>query len=791
MPLAPLTSDKLYHIAALNGLSDACKSTKHLTPLDEIVGQERAQHAVEFAMLIKEKGYNIYAIGRNGLGKRTMVMRYLNRHEPNGNSHTLYDWCYVSNFDDTRCPKVLKLPAGEGCSFKKDIENLMKRLVKAFPLAFDNELYYSRAEKLKSELTTKQESTLKSLTKSAEERGISVSITTQGDYQLVAMNGKEPHSEDSFAALSADDQQVFENTITALEVELRGIVRKLTEWEEQYSDKQQKLDENIAKEVVGHCIKELQLKYKKIADVKAYLADMYADILDNIDVFLEENEEQVALAYASLDKKMPRRYQVNVLVHQSDTRKFPVEVEESPSYHSIFGYVENATYKGTVFTDFSLIRAGSIHRANGGVLMMDAVKVLERPYVWDGLKRALRAQKLNLSSLEREVTLSGTISLEPEAIPLNVKIILFGDYQTYQLLQHYDPEFKELFRVTADFEDDMPRNDTSEEQYARFIASIVHDNDMLHCDRKAIARIIEYSSRQADDQNKLSLHSADIANLLRETNYVARASNATMIRCSHVEQAMLNQELRVSRLKDHVMQSFVTGTTLLDVHSHAVGQVNALSVIATSDYQFGAPSRITATTAYGNGEVFDIERSAELGGNIHSKGVMILSAYLASVFGKTAKIPLTTHLTFEQSYGGVDGDSASMAEVCAIVSAFSGLPLRQDIAITGSMNQFGEAQPIGGVNQKIEGFFDVCGIKGRTAGQGVIIPESNVHNLMLRKDIVEAVEKGEFTIWAISHVSQAIEIFTGNAVGVEAEQGFYPSNTVFGLVQSKLNALRR
>ncbi|WP_318466578.1 Lon protease family protein [Photobacterium leiognathi] len=791
MSVKPLSSDKLYRVSVLNGLSDECKSTKHLTPLDEIVGQERAQQAVEFAMSIKEKGYNIYAIGRNGLGKRTMVMRYLNRHDPNGNANTLYDWCYVSNFDDTRCPKVLKLPAGQGTAFKKDIEQLMKRLVKAFPMAFDNELYISRAEKLKTQLAQKQESALMAMKKGAEERGVALTITTQGDYQLVAMNGEEPHTEASFAELSEQEQQQFEDTINELEVELRSIVRQLTEWEEKYSDKQQKLDEDIAKDVTAHCIKDLKTKYSKLPDIKAYLSAMYDDILENIDIFLEESEEQVALAYASLDKKMPRRYQVNVLVHQDVERKFPIEVEESPNYHSIFGYVENATFKGTVFTDFSLIRPGSLHRANGGVLMMDAVKVLERPYVWDGLKRALRAQKLNLSSLEREVTLSGTISLEPEPIPLNVKLILFGDYQTYQLLQHYDPEFKELFRVTADFEDDMPRTDTSEEQYARFIASIVHDGDMLHCDRKAIARIIEYSSRQADDQNKLSLHSADIANLLRETNYVAKSSNATMIRSNHVEQALQNQEQRVSRLKDHVMQNFVTGTTLIDVDKQAVGQVNALSVISTSDYQFGAPSRITATTAYGSGEVFDIERSAELGGSIHSKGVMILSAYLASVFGKTAKIPLTTHLTFEQSYGGVDGDSASMAEVCAIVSAFSGLPLRQDIAITGSMNQFGEAQPIGGVNEKIEGFFDVCAIKGRTAAQGVIIPQSNVHNLMLRKDIVEAVEKGEFHIWAIDHVSQAIEIFTGKPTGVDAEQGMYPNDTVFGIAQMKLNSLRR
>ncbi|MGF1785686.1 AAA family ATPase [Photobacterium swingsii] len=790
MPIQPLGSEKLYRGSALNGLDEECKSTKNLTPLDEIVGQERAQKAVEFAMSIKEKGYNIYAIGRNGLGKRTMVLRYLNRHEPNGNAVPLYDWCYVANFDDTRIPKVLKLPAGTGITFKKEIEKLMTRLVKALPLAFDNEMYYSRAETLKSQLAKKQESALLTLTSKAQTQSVSLSLTPQGEYQLVALNGEEPHTEESFAALTEAEQQQFEQAIDSLEIELRGIVRKLTEWEETYSDKLQKLDEEIALEVIAHVIKALKDKYKHLPEIKQYLSAMQADMLDNLDIFLGESEEQVALAYAALEKKMPRRYQVNVLVNQDD-HKFPVVVEESPSYHSIFGYVENATYKGTVFTDFSLIRSGSLHRANGGVLMMDAVKVLERPYVWDGLKRALRAKTLNLSSLEREVTLSGAISLDPEPIPLDVKIILFGDYETYRLLQHYDPEFSELFRVTADFEDEMARTDESEEQYARFISSIVNDNNMLHCDRKAIARIIEYSSRQADDQNKLSLHSADIANLLRETNYVAKASNATMIRATHVEQALQNQEMRVSRLKDHVMQSFVNGTTLMTTQGDKVGQINALSVISTSDYQFGAPNRITATTAYGEGQVFDIERSVELGGNIHSKGVMILSAYLASVFGKTAKIPLTTHLTFEQSYGGVDGDSASMAELCAIVSAFSQQPLRQDIAITGSMNQFGEAQPIGGVNEKIEGFYDVCVIQGRATGQGVIIPQSNAHNLMLRKDIVEAVEKGEFNIWAISHVTEALELLTGKPADEQDGDNGYSSHSLFGLAQAKLNALRR
>ena len=786
MAIRALQAEQLYQVADLEMLP--CKSTKELPPIDEIVGQERAQKAVEFAMSIREKGYNIYAIGRNGLGKRTMILRYLNRNKHN--SEALYDWCYVANFDDIRIPKVLRLPCGVGTKLRQDIEKLITRLVKAIPLAFDNEIYYSRSEKLKNQLAEKQESELAAVTQLAKEKGVSLTITPQGDYQFVAMNGEEMHTEETFDALSEKEQLYFSDTIDGLEVELRNVVRKLTEWEEDFSEKNKKLNDEVTQGVIGHFIKELKKEYSKHTEIKTYLSDLQKDIIENVDIFLEESNEQSELSSASLDKRMPRRYKVNVLVsrHSDD---FPIVVEENPNYHSLFGYIETATYKGTVFTDFSLIRAGSLHKANGGVLLMDAVKVLEQPYVWDGLKRALRARQLSFTSLEKEVTLTGAVSLDPEPIPLNVKIILFGDYRTYELLTHYDPEFGELFRVTADFEDEMKRTPDSELHYARLISSMVHDNSLLHCDRKAIGRIIEHSSRITGSQNKLSLHAAHIANLLREANYVAKQANSNMIRQSHVDEALHNQELRVNRIQDEVMETFLNGTTLMQTEGEAVGQVNALSVLATSDYAFGAPNRITATTSYGDGDIIDIERSVDLGGSLHSKGVMILSAYLNSVFGRTARVPLTTTITFEQSYGGVDGDSATMAEFCAIVSAFSKHPNRQDIAITGSMNQFGESQPIGGVNEKIEGFFNVCTIKGRHDKQGVIIPRANQHNLMLRADIVKAVEKGEFHIWAVDHVIEAIEIFTGKEAGVATQDGSYPVDTIFGLAQAKLNALRK
>nr|WP_300178429.1 ATP-binding protein [uncultured Aliivibrio sp.] len=764
----PLTHKQVYRSATLD--ENTCKSTKYITPIDEIVGQDRAQQSVEFAMSIPDRGYNIYAVGQNGLGKRTMILRYLKRHNPVGNG--LCDWCYVTNFDDTRTPKVLKLPVGTGASFKKEIEKITLKLAKAIPLAFDNELYYTRTGTLKNQLADKQESLLGTLTKEAKTKGVSLAVTTQGDYQFIAMNGEELHSEETFDALERQEQRQFESIIDELEIKLRSLVRQLTEWEDKYSDKIEKLNEDVISQVLTVNFEVIKTKYSDSKIITQHLKDMEKDIVENFDVFLQEGNEDAELAYASLEKRLPRRYQINLLVSQKE-EQFPLIVEESPSYHNLFGYIENATFKGTVFTDYSLIRAGSLHKANGGVLLMDAVKVLERPYVWDGLKRALRSQNLNLSSLEREVTLSGTVSLEPEPIPLNVKIILFGDYQTYQLLQHYDSEFSELFKVTADFEDDMPRTDASEFHYAQFISSIVHDGKMLQCDKKAIERIIEYSSRQTGDQNRLSLHSEDISNLLKETNYIARAAKSNMIRLKHVEQALINKEHRVNRVQDGVMQSFVNGTTLMETDGLVVGQVNALSVLSTSNHQFGMPNRITATTSFGKGEVFDIERKVELGGSIHSKGVLILSAYLASLFGNEKAIPLKTHLAFEQSYGGVDGDSASMAEFSSIISAFSGVPIRQNIAITGSMNQFGEAQPIGGVNEKIEGFYQVCKIKGVNSTQGVIIPQSNIQNLMLNNEVTKAIEKGTFSIWPVKHVSQAVAILMDCETELDNGEGVY------------------
>ena len=780
---------------SLNQLYKACvlkdlpfKTTRQLEPLAEIVGQNRAQAAVRFALAMPHGGYNVYAVGRNGLGKRTMMLRYLEHHVDTENQS--HDWCYVANFEEPRIPRVLQLPAGKGTELKQDMEKLMGRLMKMIPQTFDSDSFLERAEQLKNGYAKKQEDELEKVAAQARRKKVSLNITTPGGYRLVAMNGEEPHTAESFQALTEAQRDKFENDINKLEKKLRQALRKLADWEQEYAESQQALNEETLESISGHQIDELIEKYRDLPGVVSYFEEVRKDLSESLEIFLEDNEEQAAIAYASLDKKMPRRYLVNVLVHQK-TDEVPVVVEDNPTYHNLFGYVESVTFKGSVFTDFSLIRPGSIHRANGGYLLMDAIKVLEQPFVWDGLKRALRSKSIQINSLERELTLSGTISLEPEAIPLDVKIVLFGDRETWMLLQEYDPEFAELFRVTADFENEMMRTDESQLLYAKFIASLVNEKKLLHCSNKAVARVIEHSSRMAEHQDRLSLHAADIANLLRESDYWARQAGAKLIQNSHVDQALESAQYRSSRIRDQFYDSIRDGTTLVSTTGTCIGQVNALSVLSTGGFEFGLSNRITATCYYGDGGVMDIERDVKLGGNIHSKGVMILSSWLSSHFAVTDPMHLSASLTFEQNYGEVDGDSASLAELCALVSALSGLPVRQDLAITGSVNQFGEVQPIGGVNEKVEGFFSTCRLTGELTGtQGVIVPSTNVQNLMLEQEVVQAVRNGQFAVHSVSRAEEAITLLLGKPAGKADDKGRYPKQSVFGIIQQRLEKMR-
>ncbi|TVP61496.1 MAG: ATP-dependent protease, partial [Halomonadaceae bacterium] len=585
-----LSPSRLYKACVLKDLDFT--STLSLEPLNEIVGQDRAREAVRFALAMPHGGYNLYAVGRNGLGKRTMMLRYLKAHGESG--RRVSDWCYVANYLEPRNPRVLELPAGLAATLKQDMDHLAGRLVKVIPQAFDNDTYEERAETLKQDYGRRQEKALDKVAAAAKAEGVDLSMSTPGGYRLTAMEDGKAHTADSFDALPEKQREAFEAAIERLEKQLRNTLRRIADWEQTHAEKQQALSEETVSGVTAHLIQAMAEQYKAYPAVVEHLHAMEKDIVENLDIFLEDNEDQAAFAYASLDRKIPRRYQVNVLVSREDA-SVPVVVEENPTYHNLFGYVENVTYKGTVFTDFSLIRPGSLHRANGGYLLMDADKVLEQHYLWDALKRAMRGRDIRINSLERELTLSGTISLEPGPIPLDVKIVLLGDRHTWLLLQEYDPEFAELFRVTADFENEMDRTPASQQLYAKFIASLCQEKQLLPCDRKAVARVIEFSARLAEHQDRLSLHAADITNLLRESDYWARESQSKRIEAEHINRALTSAEYRSSRIRDELYRGFSDGSLLLSVSGKAPGQVNGLSVLATGGFEFGLPNRISAT----------------------------------------------------------------------------------------------------------------------------------------------------------------------------------------------------
>ena len=784
--MKPLATKQLYKACVLKELPFA--STDALDPLNEIVGQDRAREAVRFALAMPHNGYNVYALGRSGLGKRTMMLRYLEQKpEPEEKAS---DWCYVANYDDPRNPRVLRLPAGTGDRLRQDVDRLVSRLVKVIPQAFDSDTYQSRFEDLKQRYSVRQEQALNTLSEEARQHSVDLSMSTPGGYRLTAMNGDEPHTNESFSALSEEEKRRFEETIRDLEKKLRRVVRQIAEWEEEHAEQQQKLNEETLDHVSSHLIDELAERYGDYAGVAEHFQAMKSDIADNLDIFLEDGEDKAAFAYASLEQRLPRRYRINLLVSCADDST-PVVVEENPTYHNLFGFIENVTYKGTVYTDFSLIRPGSLHRANGGYLLMDATKVLEHGFVWDALKRALRSREISIHSLERELTLSGTISLEPEAVPLDVKLVLFGDRETWLLLQEYDPEFAELFRVTADFENEMPRTSDSQALYAKFIASLCQDKKLLPCDRKAVARVIEYSARLAEHQDRLSLHAVDIANLLRESDFHARNLEASRIQDDHVSKALDSADYRSGRIRDEFLRGFSDGSTLISLRGEVVGQINALSVLSTGGYEFGLPNRISATCQYGDGDVIHIERDVKLSGSIHSKGVMILSAWLSSRFALEQPMPLTATLTFEQSYAEIDGDSASLGELCAIISSLSELPIRQDMAVTGSVNQFGEVQPVGGVNEKVEGFHDACVARGDSQDKAVILPAMNAQNLMLDRRVRDSVRDNGFRVYSVSTVEEALEQLLGMPAGKPDKQGQYPADTVYGRIERRLAELRR
>lgn len=782
----PLATSQLYK--ACKAADFPFRSTKDCEPFNDFLGQERAKEAVAMAVALPHDGYNIFAVGTSGLGKRTMIKRFLAEYAATCPAPS--DWVYVNNFTEPRYPTVLEFPAGTGREVKKDMSMLWRDMSEAVIASFESEQYFERMELLKGELSRAQQDALAGLAAEGEKKGVKLVLRTPGGYGFSPMNAEgEVMSVDAFNSLAKKEQERLKEVMNAMETRLRKVARGLNQAEEQNRDKVRRLNDEVTSRAIDTHLEKMREKYSRFPHFLKYLEAYEKDVIENVDVILNTQEAQAdVVATVSTDSAIPSRYQVNVIVSNDPARGAPVVFEDLPTHYNLMGHVEQVTYMGTVATDFTLIRAGALHRANGGFLLLEAEQVLEQPYAWQGLKRAFRSKSLKLSSLEQMLTLTGTISIEPDGIPFNVKVVLLGDRETFYLLQQFDPELGEFFKMRADFENTMPRTPENEIRYAHFLADFVQKEDLRALDRSGVMRLVEEAARDAEDQEKLSLHAASVGNLLREANYWAGQDNAKLIKDAHIRRALEGQERRHERLRKLYMEEILKGTQLFTGEGEIVGQVNGLTVVQYADAEFGMPSRISVTAHYGHGDINDIERDVDLGGAIHSKGVLILSSYLKSIFGAERALRFAANIAFEQSYGGVDGDSASVGELCGLLSAIGRVPIRQGVAITGSMNQFGEVQPIGGVNEKIEGFYAACQLKGYEGPQAVVIPVQNVRHLMLREDVLEAVKAKKFFIYAVSRVEEAIELLTGLPAGKADAKGRFPENTVFSKVAERLQA---
>jgi len=757
--------------------------------MTEILGQERAVDALTFGMGMRSEGYNLFALGPSGVGKSSLIRQYAEKQA--GKERVPSEWCYVNNFDDYRKPRTLEMPAGRGTELAADMSGLIVELGGAIPAAFESEEYRTRAETIEEGLSEQHQKALRELQEKAQAKSVALVRTPVGITMAPVRNGQTMGQEE-FNKLSEEEQKKIQDDIAELQEEMRKTFRQAPSWQKESREKIDALNREIAATVVSQALEPVREKYYGLANLLSYLDRVREDIIKNFQRFLPHDKQQfsfLALSHPRESDEMPwtNRYRVNVLTPREPNGGAPVVYEDHPTYHSLMGRVEHRAQQGALVTDFTMIRAGTLHRANGGYLLVDAVKVLTQPFAWESLKRALKAGRLHLESLGENLGLISTATLEPESIPLEVKVVLMGEAVIYYLLSAYDSEFEDLFKVQVDFNDRMNRNGESQKQYARLIATLVHRHGLPEVDREGVARVIEHSARLAEDNEKLSTHMRAVIDLLHESAYWSRQrqEDAT-VTAADVQRAIDTRIHRSDRLRERIQEEIRCGTILIDTDDEHIGQINGLSVISLGGFSFGRPSRITARTRLGKGQVLDIEREVELGGPIHSKGVLILSHFLGARYALDRPLSLSASLVFEQSYSGVEGDSASSAELYALLSDLAQAPIRQSLAVTGSVNQYGEIQPIGGVNEKIEGFFDCCLARGLTGYQGVLIPESNVKHLMLRDDVVDAAASGQFTVCPVRDVDQGIELLTGIAAGERDGQGRFPEDSINGRVEARL-----
>ncbi len=768
------------------------ETTTDLRPSKTTIGQERAIDAITLSASITHKDFNIYVLGRMGMGRHETVSKLIS--EQAADRPAPSDWVYVNNFDAPHKPNAMMLPAGSAFVLKAAMQDLIDDLANEIPALFESEEYQTQRRAIEEEFGQRHEEPIAEFAERAAKQGVALLRTPMG-FMLAAIVDGKPIKPDVYEALSPEAREEIDTKIERLQEHLAAVLQHGPQLEKEYRHQIEELHAGLAERVVSLRVKEVADQFLKIAEIGTYLEHVRKDMISNAELFLVSKEDSGNGPFPEVIRKFhlePQfdRYAVNIMVSHDVSKDVaaPVVSEDMPTLHHLTGRIEHISEMGTLATNFTLIKPGALHRANGGFLLLDAARLLSEPYAWEALKRSLQSQSIAITSLGDRLGLVSTISLEPDPIPLDLRVVLIGDRRLHMLLSLLDPEFSELFKLQADFEDDLPRTAKNTRLMARVVASYAQQEKLRPMTAEAVAALLDHAVRLADDSKKFTLQFGALKDVMREADHYAGQSGNAVIADADISQALTQADIRASRIQDRLQEAVTRKTILIDTVGSVVGQVNGLSVIGMGQHYFGRPARITARVRMGTGKLIDIEREVELGGPLHSKGVLILGGFLASRYARDVPMSLHASLVFEQSYGGVDGDSASSAELYALLSALSGVPIRQGLAVTGSVNQNGEVQAIGGVNEKIEGFFDTCKARRLTGQQGVLIPVANVEHLMLRRDIVEAAKAGKFRVIPIKTIDEGIEALTGCVAGKRKRSGRFPDGSINALVEAQLRS---
>ncbi|GAB4257178.1 MAG: ATP-binding protein [Methylomicrobium sp.] len=745
-----------------------------LDPLRTILGQHRAQSALEFGIAMQNPGYNIYVMGETGTGRLSMITRHLEAVAPNQPTPPTYG--YVDNFENPREPVSIELPAGHGQKFSQAIDRLIDNLLATFPAVFESPTYQQKKAAIERAFNQRYNEAIHKVENKAEALGVALYRENE-TITFVPVRDDKLLDDDQFLQLPQAEREAFHRHTEELESYLGDVLLELPQWRRALVEQLRQLDDATINQAIEPLFETLIDDYQNIDDAITYLDEIKKDLRENVVDLLAVSPGLDSREHTRKRQQLKEQYAPNVLVDYKADQGAPIIYESHPIYQNLFGRIEYISDQGTLITNYRRICAGSLHRANGGYLIIDAEKLLTYPFVWEGLKRALKSGRIEIESPYSELGIN-TMTLKPEVIPLNIKVILVGSRDIYYLLQELDGEFNEMFKVLADFDHDIPLDADSMRNFAALMTQQARDSGAKPLTPAAIARLIEHSCRLCENQHRLSAHINDSLEIIGEANLLCGQQAAECIDKAHIDWALASREQRKGRLSQEILKEMLDGTILIDTDGDAIGKANGLTVLEIGGSSFGAPARITATVYPGSRGIVDIEREAELGQAIHSKGVMILTGYLGHSYAQQFPLAISASIAIEQSYGYIDGDSASLAELCCLISALTRTPIKQSFAVTGSINQYGEVQAIGGVNEKIEGFFRLCQARGLTGCQGVIIPEANKRNLMLMQEVIDAVQQGLFAIHAVSTVDQTLELLTGETAGKPDAEGHYPEGTI-------------